>query len=108
MSVVLQFTAPRNVRYTGESLTPCIGSGNPSGPPGPPMSMLSSMSISPGSSVTSPRSISVAVVGSSAGLTPTIWFPSTTMTAGERTSPAVTSSQRSARRMITSLIRGPL
>ena len=36
LSVVPQFTAPRSVRYTGESLTPCMGSGRPSGPPGPP------------------------------------------------------------------------
>ena len=103
-SVVRQFTTPRSVRYTGESFTPCIGSGSPSGPPGPPMSMLSSMSMSPGSSVTSPRSISVAGLGSSEGFTATIWLPSTTITPGERTSPASTSTQRSARRIVTSLI----
>ena len=39
---------------------------DPSGPPGPPMSRLSSMSIRPGSSVTSPRSISLAESGSGA------------------------------------------
>ena len=103
-SVVRQFTTPRSVRYTGESFTPCIGSGRPSGPPGPPMSMFSSMSISPGRSVTSPRSISVAGLGSSLGFTATISLPSITITAGERTSPASTSHQRSAFRIVTSLI----
>ena len=92
---------------TGESFTPCMGSGRPSGPPGPPMSMFSSMSIRPGRSVTSPRSTSAAGPGSSFGLTATIWFPSTTTTAGPRTSPVSTSAQRSALSTVTSLMEPP-
>src|SRR5580704_7200820 len=71
------------------------------------MSMFSSMSMSPGRSVTSPRSISVVGLGTSLGLTPTIWLPSTTTTAGDRTSPVSTSAQRSALSTITSLIAPP-
>ena len=68
---------------------------------GPPMRKFSSMSMSPGRSVTSPRSISVASGRRrSAGFTPTMRFPSTTITAGDRTSPASMSTQRSARRTI--------
>ena len=98
-SVVRQFNVPRSVRNAGSSWT----SLRLFPPLGPPRSMLSSMSMRPGSNVTSPRSISVAPLGTSGGSTAAMRSPSTTMTPGDRTSPASMSTQRSARRTIGSL-----
>ncbi len=60
------------------------------------------MSIKPGSSVTSPSSMSSATfVGASTGFTAEMRLPSITTTAGEPTSPASTSAQRAARSTVT-------
>ena len=61
------------------------------------------MSMRPGSKVTSPRSISVAEAEPLVPSTDTMRLPSTTTAAGERTRPASTSTQRSARTTIWSV-----
>src|SRR5690349_24418798 len=101
--VVRALTVARNVRKTGSSWTPCTARRTADAVFGPPRTRLISMSIRPGSNVTSPRSISPAGDGTSRGFTAAMRLPSTTTTAGVRTSPASTSTHRSARRTVVSL-----
>ena len=71
------------------------------------MSRLSSMSIRPGQE----RDVAEVDLGrrpaaASAGSTATMRLPSTTIAAGERTSPATTSTQRAARRTVEVAVVG--
>ena len=92
-SVLRALRVVRSVRNATSSCTSLRGLP----PDGPPSARLSSMSMRPGSSVTSPSSISLAAAGTASGFTAVMRSPSMTTTTGDATAPLSMSSQRSAR-----------
>src|SRR5262245_23350180 len=93
-SVRRALATARSVRTAGSSCTDTSGLSWS----GPPSSRLTSMSMSPGSSVRSPRSTSTVPSGTDVGSTSTMRPPSTSRSPGSISSPLSTSSSRALRR----------
>ena len=95
-SVRRALNTARSVRTAGSSCTGLSGLRWS----GPPRRRLTSMSISPGSSVTSPSSRTSASAGTERGDTSAIRSPEISSSPGSMSSPFTTSSRRAARRWI--------
>ena len=95
-SVFSAFRAPRSVRYAGSSCTPCIGSGSPVGCLGSTDEEVE-LHVHQAGQEGDVAEVEdrAAWLGTSVG-SRVIRLPSTTIEAGERTSPATTSGQRAA------------